>query len=135
MLEKRGRKAAQRALSELTNGTRHGVNHSGADVDAVRATTTRGGKRRATQHPYDSNASRISGQTLTVEARTSVNETFDSTQFHLQGQAEEIAYRSSRDFTKLGGTIVHGEQRKDSDAVWLREAEAMLSRNDDDLGY
>lgn len=142
MLEKRGRKAAQRALRELTNGggvgARHGTgNHrSPAAADATGNTTADsidrgggggGGKRRATHHPYDHGTNHAPRRTPL--GGVSENHSSRATGGDGSGGGERLRLESAT--SRRAGLPVSREE--EVDAVWLREAEALLSRSNQDL--
>lgn len=139
VLEKRGRKAAQRALRELTsNNNNH--NHPDTAVNTITSSAAAGGKRRATHHPYDShgNNARVPRRTplggVSENDNTAVS---DSSRFAAAGAGLDAAssrngaagWRTGCDGGGGGG----GAAEEEDDAVWLKEAEALLSRGNQEL--
>lgn len=146
MLEKRGRKAAQRALRELTSNSDHNRNNDTSHVSSATADTTvnttggGGGKRRATHHPWDSHT-RVPRRTPLGGVSGNDN-TVDSSRLAGVGagraagidlgssRTDAAGWRAGCDGRGGGG----GGGEEEDDAVWLKEAEALLSRGNQDLG-
>lgn len=128
MLEKRGRKAAQRALSELTNN-REGTSRA--------STTTGSAKRRATRQLFHDGA--LSDLRHGRSVDVSVDEAFPSARYRAEARrsAQGLESMRSRDGVGCGGNFGTGNEVGDeeNDAVWLREAEALLSRSGRDIGF
>lgn len=147
MLEKRGRKAAQRALRELTGD--HASNNltsydegTAAAADTTISTTdtaasrtaaaAAGGKRRATNHHYYSGTS----TTASAEPRRTPLGGVSGNGARYGGGAAAAAggtglgLSSSRDGAAVRRARIGeiGREEEEGDAVWLREAEALLSR-------
>lgn len=136
MLEKRGRKAAQRALRELTNNTSH-VSTAAANTSvnttetSSRTATAACAKRRATNHHYGSTNTTASAMPRrTPLGGVSGNGAVSGGGGDARGVG--LGLSTSRDAAAVRGSRIGeiGREEEDGDAVWLREAEALLSRCD-----
>ncbi|CAN0109318.1 unnamed protein product, partial [Ectocarpus sp. 12 AP-2014] len=160
VLEKRGRKAAQRALRELTssNGNHDssvhtsGMTAAAAAADSTLSTTASsrgrgggGGKRRALNHPYRNNASTAAPSRRTPLGGVSANDAVARARL-ADGGAGVAGLASSGGGDDAGrraravadpGLGGGGNQGGDGegDAVWLREAEVLLSQGHQDLRF